>query len=535
MVFGIVNTMNSAPKTLPDNPAALREMVLSLMDEKAVWKDEKVALQNKADWLLEQLNILRKKQFGRSSEKAGFEHPSLFDEAEEEAMSHPEIGDEEDVVEDSVSVSGHTRKKRGRKSLPEGLPRIEVIHDLPEEEKICALDGHALVEIGRETSEQIDIIPAQVQVVRDVRLKYACPHCRQGVKLATLPPRPIPKALATAATLAYVAISKYADALPLYRQEGILARAGIDLPRATLANWMIKVGTLVQPLINLLRDKLLECGIVQMDETTVQVLKEDGKTAASKSYMWVQRGGPSDKPVILFDYDPSRSGKVPIDLLADYKGWLQTDGYAGYLAIGSMAGVEHIGCWAHARRKFVEAATAAGKKKKSKASQAVRLIGKLYAIEKRIRDGDADHRLEIRQKEVPPILKKIREWMSDLAPKVLPSSATGRALAYLHKQWPLLIRYIEDGRLEIDNNLTENAIRPFVVGRKNWLFSNSVAGAKSSANLYSLIETAKANGLEPYAYLRHLFDNIPAAQTIDDFDALLPWNSKKKICAVNPS
>jgi hypothetical protein len=332
-----------------------------------------------------------------------------------------------------------------------------------------------------------------------------------------------------------VAVSKYADALPLYRQEKILARAGIELPRATLANWMIKVGTLVQPLVNLLRDQLLEYGVVQMDETTVQVLKEKGKTAASKSYMWVQRGGPPDKSVILFDYDPSRSGKVPQVLLADYKGWLQTDGYDGYLAIGSSVDVEHIGCWAHARRKFVEAATAAGKKKKSKATQAVSLIGKLYAIEKRIRGSDANHRFAVRQKEVPPIFAKIQEWMSDLAPRVLPSSATGRALAYLHGQWSRLTRYIEDGRLEIDNNLAENAIRPFVVGRKNWLFSNSVAGAKASANLYGLIETAKANGLEPYAYLRHVFETIPAAQTVDDFDALLPWNSKKKICTVNTS
>jgi len=516
--------MDSPNESLPDDPAALREMVISL-------RNEKEAIENKADWLQEQLNILLKKQFGRSSEKAGFDHPSLFDEAEEEAPTCPEVED----GDDGVPVSEHVRKKRGRKPLPEGLPREEVIHDLPEEEKVCALDGHALVEIGSETNEQIDIIPAQVRVIRNVRLKYACPHCRKGVKLAPLPPQPIPKALATAATLAHVAVAKYADALPLYRQEGILARAGIDLPRATLAHWMIKVGILVQPLINLLRDRLLDSGVIQMDETTVQVLKENGKAATSKSYMWVQRGGPPDGRVILLDYDPSRSGKVPERLLADYKGWLQTDGYTGYLAVGSSPGVEHFGCWAHARRKFVEAAPAAGRKKKSKASQAVKLIGRLYAIEKRIRDGDPERRRDVRQGEVPPILAEIREWMSDLAPRVLPSSATGRALSYLHDQWPRLVRYIEDGRLEIDNNLAENAIRPFVVGRKNWLFSNSVRGAASSANLYSLIETAKVNGLEPYAYLRHVFETIPAAETVNDFDALLPWNAAKKIHSANPS
>ena len=208
----------------------------------------------------------------------------------------------------------------------------------------------------------------------------------------------------------------------------------------------------------------------------------------------------------------------------EYRGWLQTDGYDGYLAIGAMPGVEHLGCWAHVRRKFVEAVIAAGKGgKKPQAQRGVALIAKLYAIEKRIRGESPQHRLEVRQKEVPPIFQEIRDWKDEISLKVTPSSATGRALAYLHGQWDRLIRYIEDGRLEIDNNGAENAIRPFVVGRKNWLFSDSVQGAKASANLYSLIETAKANGLEPYAYLRHVFECIPAAQTLEDFETLLPW------------
>ncbi|MBF0429277.1 MAG: IS66 family transposase [Magnetococcales bacterium] len=514
---------------LSDDPVFLREMVLSLQSEKQKLIISRDELQQLADMLREQVRLLRAKMFGPSSEKKAFDHPSLFNEAEQDALtSTPDAGQDGDV--ETVSVAGHIRNKKGRTQLSPDLPREEIIHDLPEEQKVCSLDGHHLVEIGREVSEQLDIVPTQVKVLRHVRIKYGCPHCHAGVIIAPAPLRPIPKALASARILAFVATSKYADALPLYRQEGIFKRYGLDLSRTTLANWMIQSGKLVQPLINLIRDRMLEYGVIQMDETTVQVLKEPERLTKNKSFMWVQRGGPPTERIILFDYDSSRGSAVPIGLLAGYHGWLQTDGYDGYLAIGAMPGVEHFGCWAHVRRKFVEAVIAAGKGGKlSNAQQGVGLIASLYAIEKRIRGDSPQQRWEVRQREVPPIFQKIREWKDELSLKVLPSSATGRALAYLHGQWDRLIRYIEDGRLEIDNNGAENAIRPFVVGRKNWLFSNSVRGAEASANLYSLIETAKANGLEPFAYLCHVFECIPVAQTVDDFEALLPWKFTKNM------
>jgi len=505
-----------------------------LLSEQQKWSAERVAWQQRTELLTEQLRLLRAKLFGRSSEKTPFEHPSLFNEAEQDTDGKEDDATKIDTDDSTtgqetesavITVSGHTRSPKGRKPLSPDLPREEVIHDLPTEQKICGLDGHELVEIGREISEQLEIIPAQVKVLQHIRIKYGCPHCRQGVKIAPPPRRPLPKAMASASMLAYIATSKYADALPLYRQEVIFKRYGLDVSRTTLANWMIGSGRLMQPLINLIRDRMLEYGVIQMDETTVQVLKDAGKAASSKSYMWVQRGGSPTERAILFDYDPSRGGQVPRELLMGYQGWLQTDGYDGYLAIGAQLGVEHIGCWAHVRRKFVEAVKGAGKGgQHSKAQQGVHWIAKLYAIEKRIRGRTPQERFEVRQREVPPILKDIREWMNELSPRVLPSSLTGQALGYMHGQWDRLIRYIEDGRLEIDNNGAENAIRPFVVGRKNWLFSDTVRGAKASANLYSLIETAKANGLEPYAYLRHVFEHIPAAQTLEEFEALLPWN-----------
>jgi transposase len=527
---------------LPNDPILLREMVVSLSSEKAAWEAEKVTLVREQErlkyhavHLQSQLNILSAKLFARSSEKR--KHwadglPTLFDEAEFTVASEPE---EEAQTEETTTDKPQTKpapKKKGRKPLPDTLTRVDVVHDVPESERVCDLDGSTLVEIGREYSEQLDIIPAKVQVIRHVQVKYGCPHCHQGVKTKPMPPRIFPKALASAATLAHVVVAKYADGLPLYRQSGILVRAGIDLPRSTLANWMIKAGQAVQPLVNLLRDYLLDYGIIQMDETTVQVLKEPNKLATSDSYMWVQKGGPPDKPVILFDYHASRAGMVPKELLLGFKGFLQTDGYAGYNAVASNPEIVHVGCFAHARRKFDEAVKALGTggwKKPGKAGEALALIGRLYAIEKDLREKQATSatRYTTRQEQAKPILDELKEWANKTISAVPPKTALGVALNYLLSHWPRLIRYLDDGRLEIDNNAVENAIRPFVVGRKGWLFSDSVRGVKSSANLYGLIETAKANGLEPFAYLRYLFTQLPIATTVDDYESLLPWKVKK--------
>ncbi|MFN2309626.1 MAG: IS66 family transposase, partial [Gammaproteobacteria bacterium] len=308
-----------------------------------------------------------------------------------------------------------------------------------------------------------------------------------------------------------------------YRQEQILTRIGVDLPRATLANWMIQAGVLVQPLINLLRDRLLAYDIIQMDETVVQVLNEPGRSAQSKSYLWVQRGGPPERPVLLYDYDPSRSAAVPQRLLEGFNGTLQTDGYDGYNAVVAANKLIHIGCFAHARRKFDEAIKAQGKhQRRGLAHRALGMIQKLYGVEKAVRHATPEARHAYRAQHARPLLEELRTWLDDALPQVPPQSATGKALNYLHNEWNKLIGYLNDGRLEIDNNRAENAIRPFVIGRKNWLFSDSVRGIKASANLYSLIETAKACGLEPYAYLRRVFTELPQAQTVAAIEALLP-------------
>ena len=495
---------------LPDDVDTLKSLVAD-----QVARNEQ--LQSKVITLQEQLNLALARRYAASSEKIAPDQIRLFNEAEVDAEAQAE-------AVDTITVPEHTRKKRGRRKLPESLPRIEVIHALADAERTCPHDGKTLTEIAEVTSEQLDIIPAKIQVIRHIRKQYAC-SCGHCIKTAPLPAQPIPKSMASPGLLAHITVSKYQDALPLYRQETILKRIGVELPRATLANWMIQAGSLVQPLINLLRDRLLAYDILQMDETPVQVLKEPGKTAQSKSYLWVQRGGPPDRPVMLYDYDPGRGAGVPKRLLGDFTGYLQTDGYDGYNAVVEANGLTHVGCMAHARRKFSEAVKAQGKnknKKRGKAHQGLALIQKLYRVEKQARTLTPEDRYGHRQRHARPILDALRAWLDEALPQVPPATTTGKALNYLKNEWDKLIHYLDDGRLEIDNNGAENAIRPFVVGRKNWIFSTSVQGVKASANLYSLIETAKANGLEPYTYLRHLFTELPKAETVEAIEALLP-------------
>jgi transposase len=520
--------MEEASNQLPDDVDLLKSLLADQalkLDESEAHKQRLLArnqqLESRVLTLQEQLNLALARRYAASSEKISPDQYCLFDEAEADAEAEPE--------DDEITVPAYTRKKRGRKKLPETLPRVEIVHELSAEDRICPHDGAVLAEIGEVTSEQLDIVPAKIQVIRHIRKQYAC-DCGQSIKTAALPKQPIPKSMASPGLLAHITVSKYQDALPLYRQETILRRIGVDIPRATLANWMIRSGALIQPLINLMRDQMLEYDIVQMDETPVQVLKEPGKRAQSKSYIWVQRGGPPGRPVVLYDYDPGRGAGVPKRLLEGFRGYLQTDGYDGYNAVVAVNGLTHVGCMAHARRRFNDAVKAQGRnRKRGKAHRGLSLIQKLYWVEKQVRKLKLkpDERYTWRQKRSRPILDEIRNWLDDALLQVSPSSATGKALSYLHNEWGQLTRYLDDGRLEIDNNGAENAIRPFVLGRKNWLFSTSVKGVIASANLYSLIETAKANGLEPYAYLRHVFSELPKADTVDAIEALLPGNLGK--------
>ena len=478
--------------------------------------------------LREYVRLLKSQRFGSSSERTErIDQLGLFNEAEQILETSAD-----EIDEETVTVPAHTRTRGGRRPLPLWMDRVEILHDLSDEEKVCAADGTALVEIGRETSEQLEFIPATAQVLVHVRPKYACPCCKTGVRIAPMPPQPIPKSWASPSLLAFVTVSKFADGLPLYRQEGILSRIGVYLTRATLAHWMVKCGQLVQPLINLMRERLLDHDFIQCDESPFQVLKEPGKPAQSDSYIWVQRGSPAGHPIVLYEYDPTRSAEVPKRLFEGFQGILQTDGYAGYDATGRAPGIVHMACWAHARRKFTDALKGAGKnrkqgarsdKKQTVAEVGLRFIQDLYRIERSLGEkATVEERLRARQEKSLPIVAKLRVWLDQSRPTVAPKSLTGKALHYLDGQWPKLVRIFETGHVPLDTNAVENAIRPFAIGRKNWLFADTVRGAEASANLYSLVETAKANGLEPWAYLERVFRDLPAAVTVDDFERLLP-------------
>ena len=515
--------MATATEPLPDDVATLKRQVQDLTSSLESRTAERDRYKAEMDRLQAMLNVLTAKRFGPTSEKAVDQY-ALFDEAEVETV--------EQGPSEPVSVPGPTRTRRGRKPLPEALPREEIRHDLAEDQKVCSADGTALKRIGEEVSEQLEVIPAKVRVRRHVRPKYACPACEDnGIQTAPMPPQPIPGSIASPGLLAHIATAKYVDGLPLYRQETILGRAGVDLPRATLARWMVRLGEAIQPLVNLLGEGLEEGPILQMDETSVQVLKERDRTPTTASYMWVQKGGPPGRPVVRYHYAPTRGHEVPKQLLAGFHGYLQTDGYGAYgTALADRTDIVAVGCWAHARRKFDEALKAQGKPKAGRAREGLAFIQRLYAVERQARDEkrspEARHRL--RQAQARPVIDELRAWLDDGLTAVPPKSVTGKALRYLAGQWHRLVRYLDDGRLEIDNNGAENAIRPFVVGRKNWLFSHSTAGATASANLYSLVETAKACGHEPYAYLRHLFKELPAADSAEAYEALLPWKLDPK-------
>ncbi|MDQ0125519.1 transposase [Pseudomonas lini] len=472
--------------------------------------------------LEEENALLRQRLFGRKSEQTAdpaTPQLALFNEAE--SIAEPV---DEDTEEEVVAPA----KRRGkRKPLPADLPRIEVIHELLEHELTCAC-GCRKHAIGEEVSEQLEIVPMQIRVIKHVRKVYGCRDCETAPVTADKPAQLIEKSMASPSVLAMLLTTKYVDGLPLHRFEKVLSRHGIDIPRQTLARWVIQCGEHFQPLLNLMRDSLLASRVIHCDETRVQVLKEPDREPSSQSWMWVQTGGGPDKPVILFDYSTSRAQEVPTRLLDGYCGYLMTDDYAGYNALGAQAGVERLGCWAHARRKFVEAQKVQPKGKTGRADIALKLISKLYGIEIAYKESSDEGRKKGRQDLSLKVMSELKAWMEKTLPYMTTQNALGKAVTSLANNWCKLERYVEQGYLPIDNNTAERAIRPFVIGRKNWLFSDTPKGATASAQLYSLVETAKANGQEPYAWLRHALERLPQAPSAEDYEALLPWNCKPR-------
>lgn len=509
---------NTDATPLPDDIESLKKLVLSLQDESK--KYQQLYYETLEKW-----QLALRQRFAASSE--GYQgQGELFNEAEEQLTP----SEEEVAAEETIT---YTRKKTRRPSLAAELPREEVLHDLDEADKVCDDCGNDLHRMGEEVSEKLEFIPATVKVIRHIRPKYSCRCCEQKatqttIKIAPVPASILPKSIATPTLLAQIITAKYQFGLPLYRQEALFKSFGIELHRQTMSRWLIKLGLQLEPLYERMHELLLKQPALWSDDTPVKVLDVD-KTQCT---MWVYGCG-GDKPIpignspplpniVLYDYQDSRGGVHPNHFLSGYTGLLQVDGYAGYHKTQATL----AGCWAHARRKFMDAKAVQPKGKTGRADQALNLIQKLYGVEKQLSQATAKEKQTLRQAEAVPIMQQLKAWLDKTAQQVPPKSTIGAAVHYTLNQWDKLQVYLEQGEAAIDNNRAERAIKPFVIGRKNWLFSNTRSGARASALLYSLIETAKANGIQPSIYLTALFEQLPHCKANDSLNHLLPWTIK---------
>lgn len=511
-------------RNLPDDVQELKNIITQLHND---YQTEKNNFVNKINILFEEIELWKKRLYGTKSEKYyadNDEQQFLFNEAE--------MGYDDEIQangqQSKVEVKAHTRIKKGRRKLPESLPRVEKEIDIPESQKMCP-SGKMRKFIKWETSEKLDIKPPEVKVIVTKRAVYGCPDstcvtCEEEgdtpVKTAPLPPQLLEKTIVTPGLFSYLIASKFCDHLPYYRLEKIFIRYKIDITRQSMCRWTIKIFQKYSILKELLWKELLTGPLIGIDETTMQVILESGRSAKTKSYLWVFRGGNTRAPTVIFTYRETRSAKFLLELLKEYSGYIQTDGYKGYNGLEALTNIILIACWAHSRRKFDEAAKAS--KNKGSAHEALTMIQKLYLIERKIKDLNTEEKKQIRQEKAVPILNSIKAWLDKKKFQVLPESLIGKAVNYALNLWPKLIRYVNDGCIPIDNNGVENTIRPECLGKKNWLFSYTPSGAHASAFFYSLVETAKANGLEPYWYLRYLFNKIIKAKTEEDLRMLLP-------------
>lgn len=516
-----------------------REALLEAQCLQLEEKNAKLQLQNdelaaKLKWYEEQVRLAQHKRFSASSEQTRSDEVQLqlqiFNEAEAEAELAP--ADQEQTVE-TVTYQRKKGANRKRVDILENLPVQRVEYRLPAEEQLCPCCSGPLHEMSTEVRRELKMIPAQAVVTEHVQYVYSCRRCdREGTETPVITaPKPNPAApgsLASSSALAYTMTQKFVDAQPLYRQEQQFARLGVPLSRQTMANWMLSAAeTWFEPLYARMHEHLLAQPILHADETTLQVLKEPGRSAATQSYMWLYRTPRDGPPIALFDYQQTRGGHHPQKFLAGFSGFLQVDGYPGYHKV---AGAVLVGCWAHARRKFDEALKAlpeAERKNPTLAREGLEFCNRLFAIEREIATATPEERLAVRAERSRPTVEAFLSWLRAQKPRTLPKSTLGKAIAYCLNQWDKLTAFLTDGRLELDNNRAERSIKPFVIGRKNWLFSNTPRGARASAVIYSLIETAKENGLKPLPYLTWLFDELPQLPNPMDpaaLDEFLPWS-----------
>ena len=522
--------MENAATQLPDDPFELKEIVFtqrSKIDEQA----------KRISKLEADIFVYRRELFGRKTEKRvliNFNQENLFNEAEAYSNNTPP---------EKEKITYERSKKRGKKvsvlGFPPELPRKEVIHELNPEERNCSC-GNCRRIISQRTHEELVITEPKVYILVHKYNKYICDPCehiekekekqdpsyvaKSTIITAPGPKRLLPGSRVNEATLATILIGKFCDGLPFYRLEKIFTRYNVKILRALMCNWAIRVYKNLNPFFDLLKRKLLECPVIGIDETRLRVLEVAGEKQEKLCFMWVFYGYHRDGPVVWYHYAPSRSSSVLEEVLKDYKGIIVSDDFEGYTKFAKKFGLIHCLCNTHARRGFVKAYEMADKT--GEAAQYIDWYGKLYKIEDDIRKAGLttekirDHR----QEHSKPIMDEMKARLDVQSLMILPESPLGKAISYSLSNWEKLILFLDNGLIPIDNNMPENAIRPFVIGRKNWLFNAVDRGAEASSGFYTLIETAKANGLDPYWYFRMLFIRYPKCTSLEEMEKLLPMN-----------
>ena len=511
------------------------------MQGSAQLQEENTALKTRIEDLEEQVRELealkkyyedlfklsQKKRFGTSSEQGKYngveEQLSLFNDVEAEYNACKS--------EQTITVAAHERKKAARGANYEDLEEEVIVHTLPEAERICPQCGEHLHVMKTEEHKEIDIIPARVTVKRHVTEYYSCRNCQKNgtatpIIAAEAPKALIPRSMASPSALAYLMNQKYCCGMPLYRMEQDFMRMGLVFPRQTMSNWIIAGAALLDSLSRELKQELLRNSVLMADETTVQVLHEPGKTPQNKSYMWLYRTSEyAEHPVVLYDYQPGRNGEYAKEFLSGFQGKLIVDGYQGYNKLEP--DVTLCGCWSHMKRYFDDALAVQKQKTENlPEAQGIAYCQALSSIEKeaRRRKLDPEERLRLRENKSRPIAEEFFDWVTMLAPKVLPESMLGKALTYAKNQRPKLLQFLQDGRVELDNNRSERSIKMFVMGRKAWLFCDTQNGARTSASLYGIIQTAIENRLKPLPYLQYVFETIRQDGMLM-VEKALPWSS----------
>ena len=503
------------------------------------------AAHNEIVYLKEKINALNRINLAQRSERYIPEElilpqGSLFNEPEQIVHDDCKADNSPSKPNEKPEEKGKNprapREKGGKKTFPESIPRETKIHDLSQDEKICKNDLTPLVIIGEDIVEKLDVIPTSLKVIQHRYLKYACPCCEQNVLKAKAELSIIPGSMAEPGLLAHIVTNKFLFALPLYRQELLFKTKEIEIPRVTLARWMIAVGNSILPLVEEIKNYILSQEVIHCDETTVQVLRGTGKEPTSKNYMWVLASGLDSHPAVVFQYYSSRSQECAHDFLEEFRGHLHVDGYDGYNSFCNLNNITRIACWAHVRRKFESAFKDGAIVGKSLSEEFLKEIKNLFLIEREVIQLTPDERVKIRKQKSQISILAIRKLIDDNVTKIVPRSKLGSAFGYISNEWPHLLHFLNHGLISLSNNRVENFIRPFAVGRKNWLFSNSVDGAVASAALYSLIGSAKENNLHVEEYLVDVFTQLPCLlqQENPSFYSLLPWNWKKDFLSDKP-